>query len=139
VISPLALLRRLPSLKYLMVGGFCALLNLLIQNTAVLVFGAHYVVASLLSFAVLTPLSFFIHKSVTFQTRGRLPAKRFVLYTLQWTVLLGVNLVLMALFVDLLHVNVSVAIVLVALLLHALGYLYSRRFVFREAPEALPK
>jgi putative flippase GtrA len=129
--TPAELLRQLPSLKYLMVGAFCAVLNLVIQNAAVLLFGAHYAVASALSFVILVPLSFFIHKKVTFRTEGSLSARRFVLYTVQWTVLLLVNIMLLALFVDLLQLHVSLAILLVALIIHVLSYLYSRSYVFK--------
>lgn len=131
MMPPAALLRQLPSLKYLMVGAFCAALNLVIQNAAVLLFGAHYAVASVLSFVILVPLSFFIHKNVTFRTEGSLSARRFVLYTVQWTVLLLVNIMLLALFVDLLQLHVSLAILLVALIIHVLSYLYSRSYVFK--------
>ncbi len=134
--SPGELLRQLPSLKYLMVGAFCALLNLAIQNVAVLVFGAHYALASLLSFLVLVPLSFYIHKKFTFGTQASLSAKRFALYTVQWTVLLFVNILLLALFVDLLHLHVSVAILLVAIIIHVLSYLYSRSYVFKAEARA---
>jgi putative flippase GtrA len=128
--SPGEFLRRLPSLKYLMVGAFCALLNLAIQNAAVLVFGAHYAVASLLSFLILVPLSFYLHKKFTFVSKTSLSAKRFMLYTVQWTVLLFVNIMLLALFVDLLHLHISLAILLVAIIIHVLSYLYSRSYVF---------
>jgi putative flippase GtrA len=124
------LAQQWPRLKYLMVGAFCALLNLIIQNTAVLVFGAHYVVAILLSFVTLVPLSFFIHKKFTFETSTSLSFKRFLMYTVQWGVLLVFNILLLALFVDVLHVHVSLSILLVAIILHIPSYLFSRGRVF---------
>jgi putative flippase GtrA len=130
---PARLREQWPRLKYLMVGAFCALLNLLIQNVAVLVFGAHYVVASLLSFAILTPLSYLLHKKLTFEQHAALPARRFIRYTAQWTVLLMLNFLLLALFIDVLHLHVSIAFVLVALVLHVLSYWYARSFVFHDA------
>jgi putative flippase GtrA len=126
------LLGRLPSLKYLMVGAFCALLGILMQGIGVLVFGAHYALATVIAFLILLPLSFYIHKKVTFQTRGPFSLRRFVLYTLQWTLMLGVNIGLLALFVDLMHFHVGLAIPLVTLIIHVITYLYSRSYVFKE-------
>lgn len=133
VISPAALWRSLPSLKYLMVGAFCALLNVVIQYTAVQVFGLHYVVGNLLAFVVLVPLSFFIHKNVTFRTEGALSWRRFVLYATQWIVLFLMNLSLLALFVDLLHIPYNPALVLVTIIGTVLSYGYSRSFVFQAS------
>lgn len=130
--SPAALWHRLPSLKYLMVGAFCALLNLLMQYTGALLFGAHYALTTLVAFLILVPLSFFIHKKVTFRSEGKLSWRRFALYTIQWTVLLGANIVLLALLIDLLHVPVVVAIALATLLTHVVSYLYSRSYVFQQ-------
>ena len=134
--SPGEFLRQLPSLKYLMVGAFCALLNLAIQNAAVLILGAHYAIASLLSFLVLVPLSFYLHKKFTFVSKAKLSAKRFMLYTVQWTVLLFVNIMLLALFIDVLRLHVSLAILLVAIIIHVLSYLYSRSYVFHAKEQA---
>lgn len=131
-LSPRRVLRQLPYLKYLMVGAFCSLLGMLMQAIGVLVFGAHYALSTVIAFLILLPLSFYIHKKVTFETRGRLPPSRFVLYTLQWTAMLGVNIGLLALLVDLMHIHVGLAIPLVTLLIHVVTYLFSRSYVFKE-------
>lgn len=128
--APARLLRQLPSLRYLMVGALCLLLNLAIMNVAVLLLDIHYAVACMIAFVILVPLSFFLHKEVTFKTQSPLSLKRFALYTLQWGWLHGLNLALLAVLVDLLHLHVSAAIVLVALITHVFGFLYSRRYVF---------
>jgi putative flippase GtrA len=132
VISPVAMLERLPSLKYLMVGAFCALLNLLIQYAAVALFGAHYAVGILLSFLILVPLSFCIHKNVTFRTEGKLSWRRFCLYTTQWIVLLVLNIFMLGVFVELLHLPYPLAMVLAALIGTLLSYRYSRSYVFQQ-------
>lgn len=136
VISPAALLQRLPALKYLMVGAFCALLNLIIQYTAVQLCGAHYAVGIALSFLILVPLSFFIHKNVTFRSDGKLSWRRFTLYTTQWVVLLAINIALLALLVDLLQMPYTPAMVLAALIGTALSYSFSRSYVFQQAGAA---
>lgn len=119
-----------------MVGAFCALLNLLIQYTAVQLCGAHYAVGIVLSFLVLVPLSFVIHKNVTFRTEGKLSWRRFTLYTTQWIVLLALNIALMALFVDRLHLAFLPAMLLVALISTVLSYGYSRSYVFQQGSPA---
>lgn len=134
--SAAALWRRLPSLKYLMVGAFCALLNLLMQYTAVQVLGAHYAVGILLAFVVLVPLSFFIHKNVTFRTEGKLSWRRFALYTTQWLVVLVLNILLMALFIDVLHLPYIPAMLLVTVISTLLTYSYSRSYVFQQESAA---
>ena len=119
-----------------MVGAFCALLNLLIQFTAVQLCGAHYGVGVVLSFLVLVPLSFIIHKNVTFRTEGKLSWRRFTLYTTQWTVLLVLNIMLLALFVDLLRMPFTPAMLLVAGIGTVLSYGFSRSYVFQQAGAA---
>jgi putative flippase GtrA len=136
VISAAALLSRLPSLKYLMVGAFCALVNLMIQYTAVQLLGLHYIGGILLAFTVLVPLSFFIHKNVTFRTDGKFSWRRFALYAMQWIVVLGINIVLLALFVDLLHMPFSPAMILVTGISTVLSYGYSRHYVFQPSSAA---
>jgi putative flippase GtrA len=131
-----ALLSRLPSPKYLMVGAFCALLNLLIQYTAVQLLGLHYIAGILLSFLVLVPLSFVIHKNVTFRTDGKLSWRRFALYSMQWIVMLAINILLLALFVDLLHVPFSPSMILVTGITTVLSYGYSRHYVFQPPSTA---
>lgn len=130
--SPRALLQQWPYLKYLMVGAFCSLLGMLMQGIGVMLFGAHYALSTVIAFLILLPLSFYIHKKVSFQTRGPIAPRRFVLYTLQWTLMLGVNIGLLALLVDLMHVHVGLAIPLVTLFIHVITYLYSRSYVFKE-------
>ena len=132
MISLATLLRNLPSLKYLMVGAFCALLNIVMQSVFMLVFGAHYALSTGIAFVILLPLSFFLHKKVTFQTRGAWSPSRFALYTLQWLVLLAANMALLGLFVDVMRLHATVGLVLVTLISHIISFLYSRRFVFQE-------
>lgn len=123
-------LERLPSLKFLMVGAFCALLNVVIQYVSVELLGLHYVAGILLSFAVLVPLSFVLHKNMTFRVQGKLSWQRFALYTAQWIVMLALNIAVMALLLEMLHLPYAVALALGTLIGTALSYGASR-FVFR--------
>lgn len=124
-------LERLPSLKFLMVGAFCALLNLLIQYAAVELLGLHYTAGILLSFAVLLPLSFVLHKNMTFRVQGALSWHRFALYAAQWLVLLALNIGVMAVLLDVLHLPYVVALVLGTMIGTVFSYGSSRRFVFQ--------
>jgi len=120
-------------LRYLVVGLFCAVLNLLIQNGAVLILGFNYVAANLLSFTILVPLSYALHAAITFQQRERQSLAALARYALQCTALLGVNILLMTLLVEVLGLNINLAICVATVLLHVLGYLSSRHFVFGRA------
>lgn len=120
-------------LRYLMVGFFCAVLNLLIQNGAVLILGLNYVAANLLSFVILVPLSYFLHAAITFNQKERQSLASFARYALQCTAMLGVNILLMALLVEALGLNINLAICVATVLLHVLGYLSTRYFVFGRA------
>lgn len=120
-------------LRYLMVGLGCAALNLVIQNGAVLLLGFNYVAANLLSFLILVPLSFALHAIITFDQKERQSLAAFARYALQCTALLGVNIVLMMLLVEVLALNINVAICVATALLHVLGYLSARHFVFGRA------
>lgn len=120
-------------LRYLMVGAFCALLNLLIQNGAVLLLGFNYVAANLVSFLILVPLSYALHATITFNQQERQSLAALARYALQCTALLGVNIVLMALLVEMLGLDINLAICVATVLLHVLGYLSSRHLVFGRA------
>lgn len=120
-------------LRYLLVGLSCALLNLVIQNGAVLLLGFNYVAANLLSFLILVPLSYALHATITFDQKERQSLASFARYALQCIALLGVNILLMALLVEVLGLNINLAICVATVLLHAFGYLSTRYFVFGRA------
>lgn len=120
--------RRL--LRYMMVGLFCAGLNFLIQNGVVLILGFNYVAASLISFLILTPLAYALHATITFKQMERQSLAALARYALQCTAMLGVNILLMALLVDVLGLNINLAICVATVLLHVIGYLSTRHFVF---------
>lgn len=120
-------------LRYMMVGLFCAGLNFLIQNGVVLIPGFGYVAASLISFMILTPLSYALHATITFNQKQRQSLASFARYALQCTAMLGANILLMALLVEVLGLNINLAICVATVLLHVLGYLSTRYFVFGRA------
>lgn len=117
----------------MMVGLFCAGLNFLIQNGVVLIPGFGYVAASLISFMILTPLSYALHATITFNQKQRQSLASFARYALQCTAMLGANILLMALLVEVLGLNINLAICVATVLLHVLGYLSTRYFVFGRA------
>lgn len=130
-LSALAARLRHPSLKYVMVGALCACLNVLIQSGATLIFKSHYVTANLVSFVVLVPVSYLLHKKITFRCTTGLPPSRFLIYSAQWLSMLLLNLALLAILVDVLGIQIGVAILLATLILHIVGFLISRAFVFK--------
>jgi putative flippase GtrA len=120
-------------LRYLMVGACCALLNLLIQNGAILILGFNYVTAALTSFLILTPLSYALHATITFNQKERQSLASFARYALQCVALLGANILLMALLVEVLGLHINLAICVATVMLHVIGYLSTRYFVFGRA------
>lgn len=104
-------------LRYAIVGGICALLNLAVLWLLTSVLGLHYLTSTMISFLTLTPVGFWLQKLVTFRT----PHSAFPFEWSRYLVTMGssfaANLALMYLLVSLLGFWYLAASVVVTLLL----------------------
>jgi putative flippase GtrA len=117
-------------LRYTVVGGGCALLNLAVLWLLTSVLGLHYLVSSAISFFALTPVGFWLQKLVTFRTPRAAAPFEWPRYFLTMGSSLAANLALMYLLVDMLGLWYLAASVVVTLLLLAANFLVNDLWSF---------
>lgn len=117
-------------LRYAVVGGGCALLNLGVLWLLVSVLGLHYLVSSMISFFALTPVGFWLQKLVTFRTPRAAAPFEWPRYFLTMGSSLAANLALMYLLVSVLGVWYLAASVVVTLVLLAANFLVNDLWSF---------
>jgi putative flippase GtrA len=117
-------------LSYAGVGGAIALLNLGALWLLTSGLGMHYLLSTLISFLVLTPLAFWLQKLVTFRTpRERAPVE-WPRYFLTMGTSLAANLALMYVLVSLLGVWYLAASVVVTVLFLIGNFLVNAHWSF---------
>jgi putative flippase GtrA len=117
--------------RYLIVGLVCAALyNAMMFGADML--GLHYVVALVISFAVLAPIAYALHSFYTFE-RDMEPL-RFLRFAGGMLSALPINFILMVLFVTGLGLPVPVATLLCTGLLFLWNYLFARWAILLRAP-----
>jgi putative flippase GtrA len=116
--------------RYAVIGGVCALLNLVVQWLLTSVIGLHYLASTTIAFVTLTPLGFWLQKLVTFRTpqaRARIEWPRY--FTTMGSSLTA-NVALMYVLVSLLGLWYLAACVVVTLALLAANFLVNDRWSF---------
>ena len=110
--------------RFFTVGLVCAL-----THNAIMIggdwAGLHYVVSSLISFAVVVLLGFWLHSSWTFPDAQRSRVS-FARYAGTMALNLPLSIALMFVFVDLAHLSVVIAAPLVTVLLAAFNFIAGR-------------
>jgi len=117
-------------LRYLLVGGICALMHNAIMIAGDLA-GLHYVVSTIISFSIVTVTGYALHLKFTFrETAHRSSLGR---YMLGMTVNFPVSLAGMFLLVDLLGLPVFIAAPLITAALVVWNFVTSRWAIVRGA------
>ena len=118
--------------KFLLVGGTCYLLNLVLLWLAVEKVGIHYVPATLLSVAFMTVLGHYLNRRHTFRSRGRYGPElmRFMLNRLLQA---GLGVGAMVLLVELAGIGYLLANVLVTVFTTIATFLTDRWVVFEQS------
>jgi putative flippase GtrA len=117
-------------LSYAMVGGACALLNLVALWVLTTVLGLHYLLSTLIAFLALTPVGFWLQKLVTFRTpRADAPIEWPRYFTAMGSSL-AANLTLMYVLVSLMGVWYLLASVIVTVLFLIGNFLINDRWSF---------
>ena len=117
-------------LRYAIIGGGCALLNLAVLWLLTSVLGLHYLVSALISFFTLTPVGFWLQKLVTFRTPRAAASFEWPRYFLTMGTSLAANLGLMYVLVSLLGMWYLIASVVVTLVLLAANFLVNDLWSF---------
>lgn len=94
-------IRKLPQfLKFFFIGGFFALLDLIILYVLTDLFGFFYLYSAVLGFIVVTSFAFIVHKKFTFQCKREDRLRQYIFFFL-------VNLVGLSLYSAILYVGVE--------------------------------
>jgi len=124
--------------RYGLVGLFCALLNLGIVWTGTEILGLAYPLAAALTCPITIPLSYWLHRRISFDVRrppSLMEFRRFVLAQLSQFAL---GVAAMALVIETLHWRPWIAMATVSLLMMAYGFAASSAWVFRIWQRAVP-
>lgn len=113
------------------VGGFCALLSLAILWLLTSWLGVHYLVSTMITFLITTPVGFWLNKLLTFRTRREYARIEWPRYFLIMSISFGNSLALMYLLVSVLGLWYLLANVIVIGLLLAFNFLTHDRWSFR--------
>jgi putative flippase GtrA len=119
-------------LSYTAVGGSCAALNLVIQWLGTSVLGLHYLLSTLISFFTLTPVGFWLQKTITFRTPREAAPFEWPRYFVTMGSSLAANLALMYLLVSLLGVWYLAAALIVTVALLVANFLANDRWSFAQ-------
>jgi putative flippase GtrA len=120
-------------IAFLMVGGFCTLLNLAVQWFFTSWVGLHYLISTLISFFAITPVGFWLNKLHAFATPRALARAELPRYFATMALSLGVNLALMYVLVSLLGLWYLAAAAVVTVLLVAANFVTHDRWSFGVA------
>ena len=112
------------------VGGLCALLNLLILYVGTSLLHAHYLVSAAVSFAILTPLGYLLHKAFSFRDRQPATVCQLAQYLFNLVLAVAANMGLMIALVELVGINYLLATVSATIIVFAGSYAGSAFWVF---------
>lgn len=92
------LLKKYQFLRFFIIGGFAAVLDILLLYVFTDFLGIYYIISSVISFFIVTTLAFFSHKKITFDC-DRVDILR------QLIVFFGVNIGGLALYIGILYIG----------------------------------
>ena len=126
-------------IRYLIAGGTAGVTDLVVLYLMNSVLGMHYLFSQAVAFIVAFVVSFTGHKFWTFKSHNESTHRQVVLYFLSSTFGLFLNTLLMYIFVDLFHIGVIVAQIMVGFSVAAISFSISRKFVFKYNPVIVGK
>lgn len=121
-------------LRYVISGGTAAVTDLVLLFVLNSLFGIHYLLSAILAYLVAFWVSFLLHKFWTFSSHEERTHKQVVMYFGASLFSLGLNTVLMYVFVDFVHLQVILAQIVVGLLVASISFFISRNVVFKYKP-----
>src|SRR2546423_14324699 len=116
---------------FVLVGGSCLAANTLVLWALTAGLGIHYLASTVIAFAAITPLGFFLNKLLTFRTRHEYARIELPRYFSAMAASFPANLLLMYLLVSGLGIWYLAASILVAMVLVIFNFVTSDRWTFR--------
>ena len=117
--------------RYVVSGGTSAATDLIILYILNSVFGMHYLFATIIAYLFAFCVSFLLHKFWTFNSHEESTHKQVVMYLSSSLFGLGLNTILMYLFVEHFHITVILAQVVVGGTVAICTFFISRNLVFK--------
>ena len=118
-------------LAFVLVGGLCLALNMLVLWVLTSGLGIHYLISTAIAFSTITPLGFALNKVVTFRTHRRYAQIELPRYVTAMAASFLANIALMYLLVSALGVPYLLASLAVAVTLVVVNFLSSDLWSFR--------
>ena len=120
--------------KYIISGGTAAVVNLAFLAIFVDVFKINYLISAILSFLIAFSISFTLQKFWTFQDKSIEDVhKQTTIYFIVSSINLGVNTLLMYIFVDHFHIQYFFRQILASGLIAISSYFIYSRFIFKNS------
>jgi putative flippase GtrA len=116
---------------YLMIGGFTAVINLSLLYLFTDVLRIWYLLSSGVAYVISLIIHYTLNRVITFQNTSKAVAKQFIVYLCIAFVSLGLNLLLLSFFVEVLKVWYLLAQVFVILIVFIFNYVAHRTITFR--------
>ncbi len=125
------LLYKHVALRYLLAGGTAGITDLLVLYLFYNVFGVYYLYSAIIAFILAFCVSFTLHKFWTFKSHEQETHKQVVMYFGSSMIGLGLNTLLMYIFVDHIAVPVILSQIIVGLMVACCTFFISRNIVFK--------
>ncbi len=121
-------------INYLIIGLLTTIVSISTYAIFTNIIGLHYIVSSLLSFVLAVIFAFFSNKLFVFKTDFQMNIMFVEMYQfVKYRILsLGIDLLLMILMVEVLHINDLIAKILVQVVVVVINYIFSKLFVFKK-------
>lgn len=120
-------------IRYLFAGGIATLSNLLVLFVCVNYFKFWYLSSTIISFCIAVIISYSLQKFFVFKDNGKENInKQFLHFFTYQFVMLGVNTLLMYLFVDIINIWYLLAQVISALIIAFANYIYFNKIIFKK-------
>jgi len=118
-------------LRFLLVGGICFGINLVILYVGTGLLGFHYLASTVVSILITNIIGWLLNRNWTFDARHREPICQLFKYLSANSMSYFVSLGLMALLVSLLSINYLLASAIIAGLMALLNYMLHKNWSFR--------
>lgn len=116
--------------RYVVTGGLCVLLNVIIAMVLTEYLGLHYLLSLALCSIIVTVVGFVLNKSWTFRKHGTAALPEFLRYSLVTGMNIVIGMCVCAVLVEALHVPYLYAIAIVGVVFAPLTYLLHRAWTF---------
>lgn len=119
-------------IKYIFAGGFATAANISILFICVHYFKIWYLLSSVISFCCGVIISYLLQKFLVFNNYSKEDMhKQFIKFFIYNLIMLGVNTILMYLFVDIIRILYLISQAITAVIIAFINYNYFNRFIFK--------